>query len=122
MAGNSKNFLPPFKIITAGDMSQASLTSTVTDIRYLDNIALQLVMTGTPTGTFAVQVSSDYNPVTGVAGTFIPITLSPAPAATGGAQNIYIDLNQLATPFIRVVYTRSAGSGTLDITITAKSV
>ena len=122
MAGNSKNFLPPFKIITAGDMSQASLTSLITDIRNLDNIALQLVMTGTPTGTFAVQTSLDYNPTTGVAGTFIPLTLSPAPAATGGAQNIYIDLNQIAGPYMRVVYTRSAGSGTLDVHITGKSV
>ena len=115
-----------YQNIVNGDMSQASIVSAVSSIAYLDNIGVQLSWTGTPTGTFAIQVSADYQQdqnknVTNV-GNWIPLILSPAPAASGAAGTAYIDLNQLSAPWIRVVYTKTSGTGTLQGFINGKSV
>ena len=114
--------LPPFQIITNGVMTGTNvLTSTVTDIRNLDNVAIALQFTGTPTGTFAVNGSLDYNTATQV-GTWIPLTLSPAPAAAGAASQILINMTGLAFPFIQATYTNTSGTGTLNAFIAAKAV
>lgn len=121
-----KNFLKPFKIINAGDMSTASLISSVTNIQYMDNICIELVFTGSPVGTFAVQGSADYDQdAQGVvlnAGNWVALTLSPSPAATGSANSILIDMNQLSFPWMRVVYTKTSGTGTLNAYIGGKMI
>lgn len=104
----------------------STLTSPVVQINYLDNVGVQLHFTGTPTGTFQVQVSADHaqdpqGNVT-VAGNWVPVNLSPAPVASGSADDIFIDLNQLSAPWMRVQYTNSSGTGTLDGWVTAKSI
>lgn len=118
--------LKQFQTITSGDMSQASLTSRVTNIQRLDNIGIQLNFTGAPVGTFAVQVSADYNQDTEGnvtnAGHWVPISLSPSPAASGSAASIYIDLAELSAPWIRVVYTKTSGTGVLNSYITGKMI
>lgn len=119
-----KNNLLKFQNIVNGDMSQTSVTSAVTCIQFLDNIGLQLNFTGVPVGTFAVQVSADYaqdamGNVTN-AGNWIAITLPIPPAASGSPDKIGIDLNQIAFPWIRVVYTKTSGTGTLNGFITGK--
>lgn len=134
MSGRKSN-LRLFKNIDAGDMSQASVTSTVSNIQMLDNIGLQLSWTSSPVGTFAVQVSADHAQDTEgnvtTAGQWTPITLTyllsgaitqdtSIPTSVGSP--IYLDLNQLSAPWIRIVYTRTSGSGTLSGYITAKMV
>lgn len=121
-----KGMLQPYQSITDGDMS-GNLTSNVTDIRFMDNISVQLIFTGTPTGTFEVEGSLDYNrpdPTTGVTnpGTWTPITFSTPPVASGAAGDILLDMNQLSFPFIRVVYISTSGSGTLQCWISGKAV
>ena len=107
-------------------MSQASITSVATNIQYLDNIGIQLNFTGSPNGTFAVQVSADYQQdpegSIRVPGNWIPIALPSTPLASGSAGQIYIDLNQLSAPYIRVVYTKTSGTGTLNAFVTGKQV
>lgn len=102
------------------------LTSPVVNIRFLDNIGVQLHFTGTPTGTFQVQVSGDHEQdpqgVVTVPGNWISIVLSPVPVAAGAPDDIYIDLNQLSAPWMRVLYTNSAGVGVLTGFATAKAV
>lgn len=120
-----KNSLPKFQIITAGNMS-GNLMSSVTNIEYMDNIGIQLNFTGTPTGTFAVQVSIDYvqdaqGNVTN-AGNWIALSLTPAPTAAGSANQIYIDINQLSAPWIRTIYTAGSSTGTLNAFVTAKMI
>lgn len=121
-----KNQLTKFQNITNGDMSTASITSPATAIHFMDDIGVQFNFTGAPVGTFEVQVSIDYmqdqegniqDP-----GHWIPITLNPSPIAAGVAGQIYIDLNMLSSPWIRVVYTRTSGTGTLNAFITGKEV
>lgn len=130
-----KNNLLKFQLITAGDMSLSSLTSTITNIQFLDNIGIQLNFSGSPVGTLEVQVSADHaqdneGNVT-VAGNWAPIPLSyilagsmtvatSVPTSVGSP--IYLDLNQLSAPYIRVVYTKTSGTGTLNAFITCKTV
>lgn len=115
-----KNNLLKFQNITNGDMSQATLTSAVTEIQFLDNIGIQANFTGSPVGVFAVQVSADYaRDLSGVVqnpGNWI--TISSGTAVDGSP--IYFDINQTSAPYIRLLYTRTSGSGTLNSFITAK--
>ena len=113
-----------------------NLTSQVTTIQFLDNLGLQLDWTGSPVGSFQVQVSADYSQdIMGNvlnAGNWSPIILEYIP--TGGTLTIatsiptpvgspiYVDLNQTSAPYIRVVYTSSSGTGTLNAYITAKEI
>lgn len=122
-----KNELLKEVLFSAASMTGTSvLTSPVINLRFLDNLGIQFHFTGTPTGTFQIQVSADHaqdpQGVVTVAGNWIPIVLSPAPVAAGAADDIYIDLNQLSAPWIRAVYTNASGTGVLSGFATAKSV
>jgi hypothetical protein len=103
----------------------STITSNVTNILYLDNVSIQLNFTGTPTGGFAIQGSLDYAVENGTptnAGNWVPLALTPNPAAAGSAGTILLNLTELSFPWIRVVYTPSSGTGTLDAYISAKQV
>jgi hypothetical protein len=121
-----KSNLQRFQNIVSGDMSQASITSAVSNIEFLDNIGLQLIFTGTPTGTFSVELSINYSQdqqgnVTNT-GTWTPMTFSSTPVASGAAGSVYIDINQISAPWMRVKYTKTSGTGTLQGWLTAKMV
>lgn len=130
-----KNTLSAASIINAGNMSASSITSLVTDIRYMDDIGIQFSWTSSPVGTFAVQVSADYkqdelgNVL--VAGNWIPVTITywngsafvtGTTVSTSVGSPIYLDLALLSAPYIRSVYTKISGSGTLTGTICGKMV
>ncbi len=114
MAANSKNFLPVYPIVTNGNMA-STITSSVTDIRYLDNVGIQAVFTGTPTGTFTVNVSLDQV-------NWDSLTFSATPVASGTAGSVYMDVNQTSSPYIQLVYTPTSGTGTLNAKIVGKAV
>lgn len=119
-----KSQLVKFKTITNGDMS-SSITGAVTNIEWQDNIGIQLNFTGAPSGTFQVQISADYEKINNTvtnAGNWISLVLSPVPTAAGAADNIYVDITQISAPWIRVVYTRTSGTGILNAFIVGKQV
>jgi hypothetical protein len=119
-----KNAIVQKHLVVDGDMT-GTITSEAINILRMDRASLQLVFTGTPTGDFAVEVSGDYredqagNPTN--TGTWTPITLSPAPVAAGSADDIFIDLTVTAAPWVRLTYTPSAGTGTLNAHLSAKA-
>lgn len=122
-----KNNLPKFQNITNGDMSQTSITSSVTNIQHLDNIAIQINWSGTsPVGVVTVQVSVDYaqdpNGQVQNSGNWVNVNLPQAATISANSGSIFIDLNQLASPWIRVVYTKTSGIGTLQGFISAKMI
>lgn len=112
------------------------VTSAVTNIQFLDNIGVQLDWTGLAVGTFQVQVSANYaSDLLGQAvqnpGTWTPVTLTYLLAGVLTTANsiptlagspIYIDLNQLSAPAMRVVYTPISGTGVLNGIVTAKEI
>lgn len=121
-----KNALKVFQSITNASMA-ADVTSTVTSIQFLDNIGIQLNFTTSDAiGTFIVQISADHaqdaqGNVTN-AGHWVDLVLDPVPVAAGATDSIYIDINQTSSPFIRVLYDRTSGTGTLNAYIVAKAV
>ncbi len=120
-----KNVLFPY---TQSSSMATSVTTTPTHIAFLDNIAVQIdITTSDGIGTFALQGSCDY--VKGdaenaaVTGNWVTITLSPTiPASASADAHTLINMQQLAFPWIRLVYTRSSGTGTLAVTITGKEI
>lgn len=120
-----KNNLKRFQLFSAASLA-GSLISAVTDIQFLDNIAIQLNPTGTGlNGTFAVQGSLDYNKINGTVtnpGTWISLTLNPSPTVSGTGTPILIDMTELSFPFIRVIYTAVAGTGSVDGYISGKEL
>lgn len=130
---SKKSNLPVFQTVTAGDMSTASITSAVTNIQILDDIGVQLNWTGSPVGNFRVQISADHaqdiNGNVTVAGNWTPLTLTYWDGAawatsvdipTSLGSPIYFDMALLSAPWIRVLYTKTSGTGTLSAFITAK--
>lgn len=100
-----KNVLVPYKIIDS-EVMHADITSAVTAIQFLDNISMQINWTSSPTGTFDVQGSLDYeiDYVGNVvhAGHWASLGLSPS---ISGGSPILLDLNQLSFPYVRLVFT-----------------
>lgn len=109
-----KNILPPYKSLSAGDLSQATVTSSATNIEGYDNVAVQINATGTPTGTFAIQASVDNV-------NWIDVDLPSAPTLSGSADQILVNMGDLAFPYLRTVYTRTSGSGSADVWVTGKA-
>lgn len=119
-----KPVLDPIKIINGLSMG-ASITSAAVEIKYFDDIGVQLVWTGSPVGTFQVQASADHRQdaegnIT-TPGSWTNIALNPSPDTTGGSP-IYIDMATLSAPYIRVVYTRTSGTGTLTAHVVGKLI
>lgn len=114
MSGRKNSLV--FAALTAGQMAN-NLTSAVTNIKRLDNFGYQGVFTGTPTGTFGVDVSASYqqdylgNVLS--AGTWTSLTLAAAPTAAGAGSNFFLDMNKqyitmLSAPWIRMRWVSTA--------------
>lgn len=118
-----KNSLLKYQLITNG-VGAGDLTTKATNINFLDNVGIQIDLTGTPTmtGTFAVQVSADYAE-DNEHNVLVPgnwATVTTAGVSSGAPAVTYFDLNQLSAPWIRLIYTHSSGAGTVNAFITAK--
>ena len=122
----SLNLIPPVTVFNNVDISVNQISAPI-HVQYSDNIGIQFVWTGTPTGTFGVNVSNTANLganglITG--GTWTPLVLTAPnnPAAVGAAGNGFIDLNQIGAAFVQVTYTAASGSGNCTAVLTAKPV
>lgn len=107
-----KNHLNDVSLVTSGNMA-SDITSDGIDLRWLDNIIIYISFSGTPTGTFSVEVSPNESD-------WYELDLSPVPAASGTADTIRIDINQLGDSYLRLKYTRTSGTGTLNSKIVGK--
>lgn len=119
------NLLLPVHIIVAGSMG-GNITSSPVEVKNQDNIGLQFNWTGSPVGVFTIQISMDYKQdIEGnvmVTGNWVTIPVSPSIAAAGSADSAYVDINQTSAQYMRIVYTRTSGTGTLDAFIDGKGV
>jgi hypothetical protein len=115
----SNKSMTPISIITNGDMSLASLTSPSIPIQWEDNVGIQVTWSGSPVGAFAVPISLDQInwvtiPTSAFNGTY------PVPGTTTSPG--FLDMNQLSASYIRLVYTKVSGTGTLNALLVAKGV
>ncbi len=98
-----------YAILTAGDMSQATLTSSSVDMTEFALGAIQAVFTGAPVGTFKLQISNDGTTFSDYTGS------SAAISAAGDFIWNLVDAGYLS---VRLVYTKTSGTGS----VTAKAV
>lgn len=112
MAG--KDFVNPVTLMAAGNMA-TDLTSDSVQLMGFDNIGVQFIWTGTPTGDFGVDISLDNT-------NWTTIPLTPAPAAAGSADNAYVEVNQSTAKYLRCTYVATSGTGSLKILISQKMV
>jgi hypothetical protein len=124
---SAKTILKSYQVVLNGNMT-SNITSPPTNIQMLDNTGYSIAFSGTPTGTFSVQCSADYQPGTAPTeypmnpGTWTTLPLSNPITAAGSPDNGYIDLTLLSAPWIRLVYTASSGSDSLQVWVTGKSL
>jgi len=109
----SKRVIDTYQAITDGDMS-SNITGPSTNILYTDRVSYQLIYTGSPTGTFSVQVSNDET-------TWEDVAFDTTPTASGAGDTDFLEI-ETGAKFIRLNYTASSGTGTLQAKMTAKSI
>lgn len=122
---SSRTQLGPHLVITNGDMSQASIISEVTIIQKLSLASYGVSWAGSsPVGVITVEVSNDYslNPdgSENNAGTWNALPLSGTAAVSGNTGNGFIDIDAQAGYALRLVYTRTSGTGSLQATVVGK--
>jgi hypothetical protein len=112
-----KNVLKPYKMIDGGDLS-SNITSSTTSVINLDKASISISWSGSsPVGTIEVEArNGEADPWTAL--DFGGSTIS----ISGNSGSHRILLNE--TPFtdVRVSYTATSGTGTIDAIITAKQV
>lgn len=121
----SPNTITP--IINAASMA-TSITGPSTIIQRLPGISYDIVWTGTPTGTFSVQVSNTVvlgpNGSILVEGSWSTLPASsfsgtyPVPA--GSSCNGFLDVVGTEAYAVRITYTAVSGTGTLTVVAAAK--
>jgi hypothetical protein len=103
----------------------AVVTSSEVDITQCELAAIELVFTGTPTGTFVVQgcvqvLGGGAAGGTGAGVTWQTLTTLGTISASGAAGNHLINLDGIGFSKLRVQYTNASGTGTLNAWITIK--
>jgi len=102
-------FVPSYQVqdITFSDETSASLAASVTSdiIVFMGTVfSIQVVYTGSPTGTVKLEYSLDKTNWSDVAGSDDTIS---------GSCNTLWSLVNMAVPYVRIVYTRTSGTGTM---------
>lgn len=120
----SRPILAPFQVITNGNMS-GNITSAVSVVQNLSLISYDISWTGsTPVGIMSVQVSNTYSQNSDGsvrnAGNWTTLTLSAPAIVSGNTGNGFIDIGGTGAYAMRLVYTRTSGTGTMQAFIDAK--
>lgn len=96
--------------MTAGDMS-GNLTSNSQGLIFMLSASIQAVWTGSPTGNLSIQISND---------NINWSTYTGSSTAVSGAGNFMWNLLTTPYPWVRVIYTASGGTGSLNISVNGK--
>lgn len=114
-------------IINAVSMA-TTITGPATIIQRLPGISYDVSWTGTPTGTFSVQVSNTVvlgpNGAISQAGNWNTLPsgafVGTLPAPSGSSGNGFIDVIGTEAYAVRLVYTAASGAGNLTVVAAAK--
>lgn len=120
----SRPLITPHSVIEDGDMS-TSITSDVTFISNLSMLSYDVSWSGSsPLGAMSVEVSNTYaensDGSVKTAGNWTTLALSAPAPVSGNTGNGFIDIDATGANAIRLVYTRTSGTGTLNAKLCAK--
>lgn len=128
-----KNTRQPFELVTS-QSTAANFTSPTYEVLEIDIEAIQVNYTGSPSGTFAVQGSCDYEAIQNPDGTFNVLNAgnwanlyfsvngaaaSASVAVPANPSPIIFDLFGTGVNYLRLVYTGS-GAGTFSAYVCGK--
>jgi len=121
----SRPLIKPQQVITNGSMTgTTAIHSQVTILTNLTQVGYMVSWTGTPNGTFSVEVSNDYSENADGSvrntGTWTAVTLTGSPVASGSSGHGFINLDSIAAYAMRLTYTNASSTGTLQAYVSAK--
>lgn len=106
----------------------AVVLSNVMDLLCVDQATLEIIITGTPTGTLSVEGSDRYQPIENNAVTFTPLAAAavtpalPAVAGAGSSTIVALTAQALGCRYFRLRYVNSSGTGVLNVWFSGKGV
>ncbi len=103
-------------LLSAGDMSQATLTSSVAQLTHMAMASVQAVFTGSPVGAIKLQATCS-SPVTS-SSAWTDIADSSANISAAGS--VLWDIQDIGFSALRCVYTKTSGTGSLSIIANCK--
>lgn len=110
-----KNVVRGFKMLDAASLA-ASVTSAEVNVINLDKASIYVDWSGSANGTLAVEAKNAQN------GEWFELDFgSPIPISGNSGSHVLI-FTELPHETIRLVYTRSSGSGSIDAVLAAKQV
>lgn len=111
-----KNVVKSFKMLDEADLS-GSLESAIVNVINLDKASIHLNWTGTsPVGVITVEARN------GEKSSFYELDMGGVINITGNSGDHQLNFLELPFTDIKVVYTSTSGTGTIDATISAKVV
>lgn len=121
---SSRPLMGPFQVITNGNMASPSITSHVTIVQMMTMISYDISWAGSsPVGLIVAQISNTYSEnadgTVRNAGnwTNIPLTLA---AVTGNTGVGFIEVPDNTSYAIRLQYTATSGTGTMQAFVKGK--
>lgn len=104
-------------------VTNASMATSVTPVSplSLDLCAVgsfQVIWTGTPTGSFVVEVSNADSDRSGATSNWVDISSLITPTLTapaGSAGSMYINLDNIGAKYVRIRYVATSGTGVLNV-------
>ena len=115
-----KNVVKTYKIMEEADLS-GNIESSVTNVINLDSGSIHIIWTGSsPVGTITVEATND-DPESSSA-QYRELGLGSAISISGNSGEHDIVFTYLPFRAIRLIYTRSSGTGSISATLSAKTL
>jgi hypothetical protein len=108
-------------LIAAGTVMNTTLNGQAVSLQKIYNFSIQIVFTGTPTGSFKLQGSNDSYAIPANTNPNLPVNwtdVANSSFTVSAAGNVMWDYGMCGFDYVRVVYTdTSSGSSTAIITV-----
>lgn len=116
-----KNIIESFDLISSGDMS-ADITSSSTSVKNLDKASIRVTwdIGGTPSGTLTVEAKQQKKGSPD--STWFTVDMGSTITIDTSATEHQLIFNELPFTDIRLKYSRTSGTGTMNAVISAKTV
>lgn len=101
-----------YQLVSAHSMAE-SYTSPSQSLNQTSMCCVQAVFSGVPVGSLKLQISNDNSNWSDYTGSDYAVTT---------AGNVSWNVSNIGFQYIRVVYTRTSGTGSLSITVNGKGV